>query len=69
MHSKDKYADELCTKFPGTKYGWSVRLKNEPDAIPDEEIYPHMNGNFVFKHAVTRFRKLFMKHWRKLVKK
>ncbi|WP_407505630.1 3-oxoacyl-ACP synthase III family protein [Elizabethkingia miricola] len=55
MHSEGKYADELCTKFPGTKYGWSVRLKNEPDAIPDEEIYPHMNGNFVFKHAVTRF--------------
>ena len=55
MHSEVKYADELCTKFPGTKYGWSVRLKNEPDAIPDEEIYPHMNGNFVFKHAVTRF--------------
>lgn len=55
MHSEGQYADELCTKFPGTKYGWSVRLKNEPDAIPDEEIYPHMNGNFVFKHAVTRF--------------
>ncbi|MCT4149895.1 ketoacyl-ACP synthase III [Elizabethkingia anophelis] len=55
MHSEGKYADELCTKFPGTKYGWSLRLKNEPDAIPDEEIYPHMNGNFVFKHAVTRF--------------
>ncbi|MCT4118121.1 3-oxoacyl-ACP synthase III family protein [Elizabethkingia anophelis] len=55
MHSEGKYADELCTKFPGTKYGWSVRLKNEPDAISDEEIYPHMNGNFVFKHAVTRF--------------
>ncbi|HFK5507546.1 3-oxoacyl-ACP synthase III family protein [Elizabethkingia anophelis] len=55
MHSEGKYADELCTKFPGTKYGWSVRLKNEPNAIPDEEIYPHMNGNFVFKHAVTRF--------------
>ena len=55
MHSEGKYADELCTKFPGTKYGWSVRLKNEPDAIPDEEIYQHMNGNFVFKHAVTRF--------------
>ncbi|AQX51461.1 3-oxoacyl-ACP synthase III family protein [Elizabethkingia anophelis] len=55
MHSEGKYADELCTKFPGTKYGWSVRLKNEPAAIPDEEIYPHMNGNFVFKHAVTRF--------------
>ena len=55
MHSEGQYADELCTKFPGTKYGWSVRLKNEPEAIPDEEIYPHMNGNFVFKHAVTRF--------------
>ncbi len=55
MHSEGKYADELCTKFPGSKYGWSDRLAKEPDQITDEEIYPKMNGNFVFKHAVTRF--------------
>lgn len=55
MHSEGKYAEELCVKFPGTKYGWSDRLLKEPEAITNQEIYPLMNGNFVFKHAVTRF--------------
>jgi len=55
MHSEGQYAEELCTKFPGTKYGWSDRLLREPDAVTADEIYPYMNGNFVFKHAVTRF--------------
>lgn len=55
MHSEGKYADELCTKFPGTKYGWSDRLIKEPNALTYAEVYPYMNGNFVFKHAVTRF--------------
>lgn len=55
MHSEGKYAEELCTKFPGSKYGWSDRMRLEPEAVTSAEIYPHMNGNFVFKHAVTRF--------------
>ncbi|MBW8361363.1 MAG: ketoacyl-ACP synthase III [Kaistella sp.] len=55
MHSEGKYADELCTKFPGSKYGWSDRMRLEPENVTDAEVYPHMNGNFVFKHAVTRF--------------
>lgn len=55
MHSEGKYAEELSVKFPGTKLGWSDRLLSEPDAITHDEIYPYMNGNFVFKHAVTRF--------------
>lgn len=55
MHSEGKYADELCTKFPGSKYGWSDRLLLDPENVTAEEIYPVMNGNFVFKHAVTRF--------------
>jgi 3-oxoacyl-[acyl-carrier-protein] synthase-3 len=55
MHSEGKYADELCTKFPGSKYGWSDRMRLEPENVTDEEVYPIMNGNFVFKHAVTRF--------------
>lgn len=60
MHSEGKYADELAVKFPGSKFGWSDRVLNEPDAITAEEIYPHMNGNFVFKHAVTRFPESIM---------
>lgn len=55
MHSEGKYADELCTKFPGSKYGWSDRIRREPEMVTDHEVYPIMNGNFVFKHAVTRF--------------
>lgn len=55
MHSEGKYAEELCVKFPGTKYGWSDRLLKEPESLTSQEIYPLMNGNFVFKHAVTRF--------------
>lgn len=55
MHSEGKYAEELAVLYPGTKYGWSDRVKLEPDAISNEQIYPTMNGNFVFKHAVTRF--------------
>lgn len=55
MHAEGKYADDLCTKFPGSKYGWSDRMRLEPGAVTNHEVYPVMNGNFVFKHAVTRF--------------
>ena len=55
LHSEGKYAEELCTKFPGSKFGWSDRMRLEPDAVTEAEIYPYMNGNFVFKNAVTRF--------------
>ena len=55
MHSEGKYAEELMMGFPGTKYGW-VDLMLKDDFEPDyDKIYPYMNGNFVFKHAVTRF--------------
>lgn len=60
MHSEGKYADDLCTKFPGSKYGWSDRMRLEPEAVTDHEVYPVMNGNFVFKHAVTRFPETMM---------
>jgi len=55
LHSEGKFADELCTKFPGSKFGWSDRMRLEPENVTNEEIYPIMNGNFVFKNAVTRF--------------
>lgn len=60
MHSEGKYAEELSVKFPGTKYGWSDRLLNDPESLTKKEIYPYMNGNFVFKHAVTRFPETMM---------
>jgi len=55
MHSEGKYAEELVVKYPGTKYGWSDRVLKEPESLTAAEIYPYMNGNFVFKHAVSRF--------------
>ena len=55
MHSEGKYAEELIVKYPGTKYGWSDRVLKEPNSLTAAEIYPYMNGNFVFKHAVSRF--------------
>ncbi|MGI9526822.1 MAG: 3-oxoacyl-ACP synthase III family protein [Weeksellaceae bacterium] len=55
MHSEGKYDEELTMAFPGTKYGWVDNLLDENFEIEDEKIYPYMNGNFVFKHAVTRF--------------
>ncbi len=60
MHSEGKYAEELAVKFPGSKFGWADRLLTEPEAITPEDIYPVMNGNFVFKHAVTRFPESIM---------
>ena len=60
MHSEGKYADERCTKFPGSKYGWSDRMRLEPENVTNEEVYPIMNGNFVFKNAVTRFPETMM---------
>ncbi len=32
-------------------------MRKEPENVTNKEVYPIMNGNFVFKHAVTRFPK------------
>ena len=55
MHSEGKYAEELAVKFPGSKYGYTDLLLKEDTNITRDDIFPHMNGNYVFKHAVTRF--------------
>ncbi len=60
MHSEGKYAEELAVKFPGTKLGWMDRVLYEPEAVERQDIYPVMNGNFVFKHAVIRFPETMM---------
>ena len=36
------------------------RALYEPEAVERQDIYPVMNGNFVFKHAVTRFPETMM---------
>lgn len=53
LHCEGKHADELCVKDVGSS-------RNIPRVTPEmvakgEGIFPYMNGNYVFKHAVTRF--------------
>ncbi|MFY0643991.1 MAG: ketoacyl-ACP synthase III [Bacteroidia bacterium] len=53
LHSEGKHAEELTLKGPSTSR-WVPKIieENNPE---DTSYYPYMNGNFVFKHAVTRF--------------
>lgn len=55
LHSEGEFAEELAVTFPGTKTGWSDELLKDNHNLTKKEIYPYMNGNYVFKHAVTRF--------------
>lgn len=51
LHSEGKYAEELMNEHPG-----SVRKKRiTHEMIDDGSFLAYMNGNMVFKHAVTRF--------------
>lgn len=56
LHSEGKHAEELTLLGPNTKH-WvdQIIAENDPN---DLSYYPHMNGNFVFKHAVTRFQEV-----------
>lgn len=56
LHSEGKHARELALIGPSTKH-WVDKLiaENDPEDI---SYYPYMNGNFVFKHAVTRFEEV-----------
>jgi 3-oxoacyl-[acyl-carrier-protein] synthase III len=53
LHSEGKHKDELSLRGPSTEY-WVPEMieKNPQEDIP---YYPHMNGTFVFKHAIIRF--------------
>lgn len=56
LHSEGKHALELALKGPATSR-WVDKIMEE--ANPDDaSYYPYMNGNFVFKHAVTRFKEV-----------
>lgn len=54
LHSEGEHAEELVVVAPGMGKRWVTDIikDNNPD---DESYYPHMNGQFVFKNAVTRF--------------
>jgi len=53
LHSEGQHAEELALIGPSTQR-WvpEIMADNDPK---DASYYPYMNGNFVFKHAVTRF--------------
>jgi 3-oxoacyl-[acyl-carrier-protein] synthase III len=54
LHSEGIHAEELVLTAPGMGGRWvnDILADNNPD---DESYFPHMNGQFVFKHAVVRF--------------
>jgi 3-oxoacyl-[acyl-carrier-protein] synthase-3 len=55
LHSQGEYAEKLYLKAPGT---FSERFIYENIETDYESIYPHMEGNFVFKNAVVRFQEV-----------
>lgn len=56
LHSEGKYAKELALIGPATtRWVDQIIADNDPE---ETSYYPHMNGNFVFKHAVTRFQEV-----------
>lgn len=56
LHSQGEHAEELALLGPSTSH-WVDRLIEENDP-ENTDYYPYMNGNFVFKHAVTRFEEV-----------
>lgn len=58
LHSEGKYALELSLKGPSTMH-WvpEIIAENPQEDIP---YFPYMNGQFVFKHAVSRFSEVIM---------
>ena len=53
LHSEGKHAKELVLEGPSTaRWVPEILENNDPN---DTSYYPYMNGQFVFKHAVTRF--------------
>ena len=51
LHADGEFAEELAVIDPGSTK--KERLTHE--MIDEGTVYPYMNGNQVFKHAVTRF--------------
>jgi 3-oxoacyl-[acyl-carrier-protein] synthase III len=54
LHSEGEHALELAVASPGMGGKWVTDILAENDS-EDISYFPYMNGQFVFKHAVTRF--------------
>jgi 3-oxoacyl-[acyl-carrier-protein] synthase-3 len=57
MHAEGRYARKLWTEAPGSGIS-PVRITHEP--IDQRRHFPHMEGRFVFKHAVTRMPEVLL---------
>jgi len=53
LHSEGQHALELTVKEPSTVH--AEQILDRLIAGKGEDLYPYMNGPFVFKHAVVRF--------------
>jgi 3-oxoacyl-[acyl-carrier-protein] synthase III len=51
LHADGTYAEELYLKDPGS----SRKERITHEMVDGTSFFPYMNGNAVFKHAVTRF--------------
>ncbi len=51
LHADGRFVKELWVQNPGSASNPYV----SKSMIDDGSVYPHMNGRYVFKHAVTRF--------------
>ena len=58
LHSEGQHAKELVLEGPSTQR-WVPEILEANDTN-DESYYPYMNGQFVFKHAITRFSEVIM---------
>jgi 3-oxoacyl-[acyl-carrier-protein] synthase-3 len=50
LHADGRFTKELWTDAPGSRYHPRV----QPRMLEDGSIFPHMEGQKVFKHAITR---------------
>jgi 3-oxoacyl-[acyl-carrier-protein] synthase-3 len=57
LHSEGKYAEELAVLDPGSS---RAIPRNQARMIEEGTVFPVMNGNYVFKHASTRFPEVIM---------
>ena len=57
LHSQGEHAKRLWIEAPGSGLAPS-RITHE--MIEDARVFPHMEGRFVFKHAVTRMPEVML---------
>jgi 3-oxoacyl-[acyl-carrier-protein] synthase-3 len=57
IHAQGEHAKRLWIEAPGSGFT-PVRITHE--MIDDARVFPHMEGRFVFKHAVTRMPEVLL---------